>query len=208
VTRTELQYDRRQFEARITPLYDDRGDSLGLTALVHDPTEQKTRESRLQRRNRQLDQFASVVSDDLRNPLSVASGSLELAEQTGERDHFARTRRAHGRMRDLIDQVLALARDEEKLEMVQIVCNRDQLLQLFENAFRNSIEHGATGNRTAPDDGPGCTVTGSPATEAPDRACRSIDSVSRTMAREFPRPIANRCSTAATPPRRIEQGLA
>jgi signal transduction histidine kinase len=136
---------------------------------IHDITDQKTRQLELERRNRQLDQFASVVSHDLRNPLSVASGSLELARQTGDSDHFDRVERAHERMHGLIEQVLSLSRDEEEMQMEphpfaevtrtawahvdtkeatltvdaaeEIVADRDQLLQLLENAFRNSVEH-------------------------------------------------------------------
>ncbi|MFC6725201.1 PAS domain S-box protein, partial [Halobium palmae] len=62
----------------------------GVVVNAHDVTERKARERRLKRQNEQLDAFASVVSHDLRNPLNVASGFLDLARETGDPDHFDR----------------------------------------------------------------------------------------------------------------------
>ncbi|PYZ02536.1 hypothetical protein C8039_00395 [Halogeometricum sp. wsp3] len=47
-------------------------------AISRDITERKEREQELEQQNEQLEQFASVVSHDLRNPLTVARGQLEL----------------------------------------------------------------------------------------------------------------------------------
>jgi GAF domain-containing protein len=69
----------------------------------------------LRRSNEQLEQFATVVSHDLRNPLSVVSGSLELAERTGDAEHFERCRRALGRMERMIDDLLSLARSGRRI---------------------------------------------------------------------------------------------
>ncbi|WP_284009437.1 PAS domain S-box protein [Haloarcula pelagica] len=139
------------------------------------------RERELTRQNERLEEFASVVSHDLRNPLEVVSGSLELAAQTGEEEHFDRGRRAVGRMEQLIDDLLSLAReghpvgemdkvdlgtvaercwttvatDEARLqvaESVELTASESRLKQLLENLFRNSVEHGSTGNRTGSDD--------------------------------------------------------
>jgi signal transduction histidine kinase len=82
-------------------------------------------------------------------------------------------------MSSLIDEALAFARDEKTTDRVElqlstlsqaawghvdtgaatlqlerdreIIGDRDQLLQLFENVFRNAVEHVSTGNRTADD---------------------------------------------------------
>lgn len=60
-----------------------------------------------------LDEFAKVVSHDLRNPLSVASGYAELLynelEDDPERDHLERVISAHQRMDALIQDLLTLA---------------------------------------------------------------------------------------------------
>jgi PAS domain S-box-containing protein len=74
----------------------------------------RDRESELERQNERLDEFASVVSHDLRNPLSVARGYLDLARETCDApeadDHFDRVSRAHDRMARLISDLLSLAR--------------------------------------------------------------------------------------------------
>ena len=69
------------------------------------------REAELARQNERLDEFASVVSHDLRNPLNVAQGNLELARETGEAAYQERVAAALDRMDELIDDVLTLARN-------------------------------------------------------------------------------------------------
>ncbi|MBV0923011.1 PAS domain S-box protein [Halomicroarcula limicola] len=130
----------------------------------------RERERELTRQNERLAEFANVVSHDLRNPLSVLEGSLELAEETGDPEHFERSRQALSRMEQLIDDVLALARqggDVDELDAVEVetiaeACWRNvatgeaslrverggsirasesRFKQLVENLFRNSVEH-------------------------------------------------------------------
>jgi len=71
------------------------------------------RERTLRRQNERLDEFASVVSHDLRNPLSVARGNVELAQETGDLDRLDAAADALDRMDTLIDGLLTLARDGE-----------------------------------------------------------------------------------------------
>jgi signal transduction histidine kinase len=126
---------------------------------------------RLQAQNEQLEQFASVVSHDLRNPLNVAEGRLELAQEECESDHLDDVRRAHERMSARIDNLLTLAREGEQvgaLESVDLAdltqdcwrnvataeatltitgeraiqADRSRLQQLLENLMRNAVEHG------------------------------------------------------------------
>ncbi|ELZ81703.1 light and oxygen sensing histidine kinase [Haloferax larsenii JCM 13917] len=129
------------------------------------------RESELRQQNERLDQFASVVSHDLRNPLSVATGFLEIAEETGEKAYFEKVESAHERIEDLIGDLLSLARGERPIqdgvdvaldsianeaweyvdtadatlsvgELPTITGDPSRLKQLFENLFRNAAEHG------------------------------------------------------------------
>ena len=140
------------------------------------------REQTLAEQNERLDAFASVVSHDLRNPLNVVSGSLELARAEADSEHLDRAARAAGRMDDLIDQVLTLAREGDDIsetrevrlgsvvehawsavdssaadlrlvgELGRVEADPDRLQEAFENLFRNSVEHGTTSNRAEPDD--------------------------------------------------------
>ena len=150
------------------------GDATVGYAIYTDITERKERERELERQNARLDEFAGVVSHDLRNPLNVAEGRLEMARETGDEEHFEATERAHERMRRLIDGLLDLARQGQQLgetgpislrdvaevawgsvdgtdaELVlaaslpRVVADRDRLSQLFENLFSNAVEHGST----------------------------------------------------------------
>ena len=132
------------------------------------------REAQLARKNRRLDEFASIVSHDLRNPLNVAIGRLELAREEVDSDNLAAVDDALDRMGRLIDDVLALAREGGTVESVdrvdagalaraswRTVDTRDadlrvdeglalradepRLRRLFENLFRNAVEHGGDG---------------------------------------------------------------
>lgn len=127
----------------------------------------------IQQQRDQLEKFTQVVSHDLRNPLSVVKGYLDLAEETGEPEHFDRCRNALDRMDSLVTDLLTLARDGDAIgetETIQLstlvrecwsfVATADatleietsatiqgdwsRLQQLFENLFRNAIEHGGS----------------------------------------------------------------
>ncbi|MFB6184870.1 MAG: sensor histidine kinase [Haloarculaceae archaeon] len=139
----------------------------------------QAREAELKRNNERLEEFASVVSHDLRNPLQVADGRLALIEETGDLDHLADVQDALDRMETIIEDVLSLARTGEDtadpesvtvesvataawetvatedavlaVEEGRIVADPDLLQQVFENLFRNSVEHGSTSNRTTSD---------------------------------------------------------
>jgi len=150
------------------------GERRGTVGVVRDITERKKRERELERQNERLEAFASIVSHDLRNPLSVAQGYLDLvAERVGETDALANVRDALDRMEDIIGDVLALARhgqtvtDTEQMTLRgvaeaawsnvstedaalviessgPIAADRSRLLRLLENLFRNAVEHGST----------------------------------------------------------------
>ncbi|MFB6151368.1 MAG: sensor histidine kinase [Haloarculaceae archaeon] len=80
----------------------------------------------LARQNDRLDQFASTLSHDLRNPLNVASGHRELLERdlgdlddpddlAGVREHVDVIADSHERMESIIEDVLAMAREGEEV---------------------------------------------------------------------------------------------
>lgn len=77
--------------------------------------------ARLKEQNEKLERFASVVSHDLRNPLNVLEGSLQLAEKSGEQDHFDQCYRAVERMQTLIDDLLLLAKAGRMIDETESV---------------------------------------------------------------------------------------
>lgn len=76
---------------------------------TRDISTQKEREQELETVNEQLEGFASIVSHDLRNPLAIAQGRVELAQETGDISHLEPVVQAHERMQTLVDDLLLLA---------------------------------------------------------------------------------------------------
>ena len=94
---------------------DVQGESRFL-ASSRDISERKAYEQRIERENERLDEFASIVSHDLRNPLNVLSGYLHLAMETGNDDYYERCERALDEMERLIEDVLTLARQGDAVD--------------------------------------------------------------------------------------------
>ncbi|MBP1921090.1 PAS domain S-box-containing protein [Halorubrum alkaliphilum] len=87
-------------------------------------TEQlRERDAELQRELDRHEKFAEMVSHDLRNPLTVASGRLELldgfVDDDGIQAEIDRVEDAHDRIGELIDDLLALARHGRTVDDVE-----------------------------------------------------------------------------------------
>ncbi|MFD1643049.1 ATP-binding response regulator [Halohasta litorea] len=79
--------------------------------LVGHMERRRRQRQELERQNEQLEQFASVISHDLQNPLNVISGYLELAMETGNLDRLDPALDAAERMEEMLDDLLTLARE-------------------------------------------------------------------------------------------------
>ncbi len=163
--------ETRTIEAIARYLVDDPAVE-GIVINARDVTERVRRERELERTNERLDQFVSFVSHDLRNPLNVAMGRLDLAVETGDEASLETVRQQHERMETMIEDLLSMAREGEDVEetapvdldpvarraweCVQtggatlvvaddptVLADESRLPNLFENLFRNAIEHGA-----------------------------------------------------------------
>jgi signal transduction histidine kinase len=73
-----------------------------------------------------------VVSHDLRNPLSVATGYLDLAREEGDPEQFDRVEAALDRMERIIDDLLYLARENEQIRDTEPVELDDAVEQTWQ----------------------------------------------------------------------------
>ncbi|WP_436901857.1 histidine kinase N-terminal 7TM domain-containing protein [Halovenus halobia] len=145
----------------------------GIILVSRDVTDRRQRERELEQSNERLEQFAGVVSHDLRNPLNVIAGRAELAMETDDEEHIEQITTAADRMETIIEDLLVLSRSGQTVddpsrvslaavaaeswetvqatnatleqtipEDVHVEADRDRLLNVFENLYRNSLEHG------------------------------------------------------------------
>ncbi|WP_460921022.1 two-component system sensor histidine kinase NtrB [Salinarchaeum chitinilyticum] len=141
------------------------------TGIIRDITERREREERLRDQKDRLDEFSEILTHDIRNPLSVARGHAELAQEQHDIPELDRIAESLERIDALVDDVAELTKDGEAIgstEMVDVetvvteawrnvstgdaeLCigtdvgtieaDESRLHGLFENLFHNAIEH-------------------------------------------------------------------
>jgi PAS domain S-box-containing protein len=160
----------REMESRGRNLLDDPVIE-GIVVNSRDVTERRERERELERQNEQLEEFASVISHDLRGPLSVAHGYARLVEDELDDERIGKVVAAHERMEELIEDLLTLAREGRAVSEPQpvdlaeasrrawaivdtsdaevevtvdrtLLADDTRLRQLLENLFSNAAQHG------------------------------------------------------------------
>jgi PAS domain S-box-containing protein len=157
-------------EARGKNLFDD--DFIdGFVVNARDITELKQREQELQQQNEQLKNMRQVLSHDLRSPVSVASGFMDLYRETNDESYLDKVDNALDRMNVLLDQMLTLADNDTKIDETEQISLKEivrsawemagteeaelrvedsrefeadpvRFQQVVENLLRNAIEHG------------------------------------------------------------------
>jgi PAS domain S-box-containing protein len=171
----------------VAPVHGPDGDIVSVIAVLEDVTERVQQRQELQRERDRLDEFASLASHDLRNPLNVAKGRTELARAEVDSEHLDAVASALDRMEQLITDLLTLARqgktvgDREpvRIDALAARCwknvetdgatinveteatlrgDQSRTTTLFENLFRNAIEHGSKTSGTSDAERSGPTV--------------------------------------------------
>ena len=95
------------FERTIRPWNDASGRRRGVVSHVREVSAWERERRQMQRRIDQLEQFTGFVSHDLRSPLQIADGYLDLARE-GDEDALDRVAEANERMQELIGDFEAL----------------------------------------------------------------------------------------------------
>jgi len=158
------------FDERERAMLTELGRTLGRAIQRNELRDQlERRERELDRQNRRLEEFASAVSHDLRNPLNVALGNAERV-RNGETEAIEPVEDALRRMETLVGDLLTLARQGQAVGETEraslstlaedawatvdtgeatldteavgtIECDVSRVRQLLENLFRNAIDH-------------------------------------------------------------------
>lgn len=145
---------------------------VGLAGLSSDITEERARQQQLEAEVNRLDQFASMLGHDLRTPLTVAQGNLHQYMQTNDEEALKKVNESLSRIDQITSDLLDISRgtDEEAefttvaLDAIaeeawdtsetdgatletdggEITADRSKLRTLYENLFRNAVEHGGS----------------------------------------------------------------
>ena len=151
----------------------DGTDPARTIAMLRDISERVEHRRELEEKIERLDRFASIVSHDLRNPLSIIQGRLTLARETGDSEHFDPIDEAVDRIDEMLSELPQLTRegdvigdrttvtletlarqawtkrdaDTGTLEIDSsgtISAERGRACELLENPFENAVEHAGT----------------------------------------------------------------
>jgi PAS domain S-box-containing protein len=153
---------------------DDRTATLAgvLAANAEAALNRAEREAELERRNEQLERFASILSHDLRDPLNAARAQVALARDDHDSRYLRDLESIHDRMGELVEDVLALAREGRAVgettavdlggvvaaawetvgteaatltvegDLGTVNADRERLRTLLENVLGNAVRHG------------------------------------------------------------------
>jgi len=104
-----------------------------IICVVRDITERKERERDLQRHNERLEKLVSTVSHDLRNPLTVAQGRLQLARSECDSENLDSVASSIERTLELVDELLSLARQAKDIGDLEPVALETAVVQCWGN---------------------------------------------------------------------------
>jgi len=125
--RAVVDGETRWLRALGEPVEED-GEVVTIRGAVRDVTDRKRRELELERQNERLEEFATVVSHDLRNPMNVARVYAEELAADGD-DRAAEILTSLDRMEEIVEDTLTLARqgrtvsDPEAVDLDRLVRN-------------------------------------------------------------------------------------
>jgi len=149
------------------------GPPTRMIAMLRDISDRVERQRELEDKIDRLERFASIVSHDLRTPLTVIKGHAGEARKTGDSEHFEKIDEAVDRMDRMLSELLGLARagrtieDRRRLDLetvardawecvdarsatlevdstTELYGDDSRLREAFENLFENAVTHGGS----------------------------------------------------------------
>ena len=128
------------------------------------------RNEELIRQKDRLEEFVKILSHDLRNPLGVADGYVTVLREKYDDDELEQIASAHDRMERIIEETVVFVRSGQLIDELEpvslaelvdccwanvetssatievkdtktIVADTNRVRHLFENLFRNAVEH-------------------------------------------------------------------
>jgi PAS domain S-box-containing protein len=160
-----VKQDGTEIVQEITLTFMDDGK---LICTNRDITDKKKSKRELEEKNKRLDEFNSIISHDLRNPLNVAMGYLDLYREEGEGEDLEKIENSLERIKNIIDELMAVSSNSEEMQkekvsleraLVKAISHKDEeidynvfkdvevyisstgLVSMFENLLSNSIKH-------------------------------------------------------------------
>jgi signal transduction histidine kinase len=191
---------------------------------------------RLQKRTAQLEELASTLRHELRNPLHILALSLDTARNTGDPEALERCQRAVDRMERMLEETLLVVErgdieltlelvdvetvarecwdivfdsDAELLVEAEACVSADQmrLRQLLENLFRNAVEHGSTSPQSSSTPGDAGSGASEPSVaNAPEDVAEHGSTSPHSQAQEDAGSGASEPSVANAPEDAAERG--
>ncbi|EMA15164.1 sensor histidine kinase [Haloarcula marismortui] len=176
------------FELSGRLLTGDDGTVQGFSGVGRDITDRREREWHLERQNERLTEFADLLAHDLRTPLAVTSGHLELAAEELSPERIDAARDGLQRLESIIEDMRTatregtLATDEQAVDIADVAttawvhvetsnavleppppilveADPERLLRLFENLFINAVTHGPGRDERTSDEDSGVDTT-------------------------------------------------
>lgn len=168
---TTIEFAGRNWMVWAAPLRDSEGDIFAGLSFAQDITEQVERERKLKESNDRLERFASMLTHELRNPVTIGQIYSQQLSAEGDAEAVEYVTEAFERIEDMVDVLLVLARGREavgestSIDLATIIrgvwdqmetpdatlrveidaaiqADETYLRHLFENLFENAIEHG------------------------------------------------------------------
>jgi len=149
---------------------EDGTDPTRMIAMLRDISDRVKHRRELEEKVDRLNQFANIISHDLRNPLATVSGHAEMARETGNEEHFDAIEEAVAQMDEMLSDLLDLARQGDLLgerttveleplvqrvwmecdleaatlevpSSTRFVADRSRMEEVFSNLFENTRTH-------------------------------------------------------------------